>query len=247
MAAVIDGDEAGGSAADGRNARSAAAEDEVHRAVFGDVHVIANGVLAANAPRVEGLARTAIRREVAAALAKAQAGTVLDDTEALLLFETTGVELDALAAAADEVRADRVGDTVTYVVNRNINFTNVCYTGCRFCAFAQRRDDPDAYTLSLSQLADRAEEAWGLGATEVCMQGGIHPTCPATTTSRCSTRCSSGSRTCTSTPSRPWRSSTARRGSASRSESGSRRPSVAGSGRSRARPPRSWTTRSGGC
>ena len=178
MAAVIDGDEAGGSAADGRNARSAAAEDDLHRAVFGDVHVIADGVLAANAPRVEGPARTAIRREVAAALAKAQAGTVLDDAQALLLFDTTGVELEALATAADEVRAERVGETVTYVINRNINFTNVCYTGCRFCAFAQRRDDTDAYTLSLTQLADRAEEAWELGATEVCMQGGIHPDLP---------------------------------------------------------------------
>jgi FO synthase len=103
---------------------------------------------------------------------------VLDDAEALLLFDTTGVELEALCAAADEVRADRVGETVTYVVNRNINFTNVCYTGCRFCAFAQRRDDPDAYTLSLTQVADRAEEAWELGATEVCMQGGIHPDLP---------------------------------------------------------------------
>ncbi|TVR26839.1 MAG: 7,8-didemethyl-8-hydroxy-5-deazariboflavin synthase subunit CofG, partial [Nitriliruptor sp.] len=178
MSAVISGDEAGGSAADGRNARSAAAEDELHRAVFGDLHVIADGVLAANAPRLEGPARSTIRRDVAAALAKAQAGTVLDDTQALLLFDTTGVELEALAAAADEVRADRVGETVTYVINRNINFTNVCYTGCRFCAFAQRRDDPDAYTLSLTQLADRAEEAWDLGATEVCMQGGIHPDLP---------------------------------------------------------------------
>jgi len=178
MAAVIAGDEGGGSAADGRNARSAAAEDDLHRAVFGDLHVIADGVLAANAPRVEGPARSRVRRDVAAVLAKAQAGTVLDDAEALLLFDTTGVELEALAAAADEVRADRVGETVTYVVNRNINFTNVCYTGCRFCAFAQRRDDPDAYTLSLTQLADRAEEAWELGATEVCMQGGIHPDLP---------------------------------------------------------------------
>ena len=166
------------SAADGRNARSAAGGDDLHRAVFGDVHVIAEGVLAANAPRVEGPARRTIRRDVAAALARAQAGTVLDDAEALLLFEATGVELEALCAAADEVRAERVGATVTYVVNRNINFTNVCYTGCRFCAFAQRRDDPDAYTLSLAQLADRAEEAWNLGATEVCMQGGIHPDLP---------------------------------------------------------------------
>jgi FO synthase len=66
------------------------------------------------------------------------------------------------------------------VVNRNINFTNVCYTGCRFCAFAQRRTDADAYTLSLDQVGDRAEEAWALGATEVCMQGGIHPDLPGT-------------------------------------------------------------------
>ncbi|MBW3658436.1 MAG: bifunctional FO biosynthesis protein CofGH [Actinobacteria bacterium] len=178
MDAVIAGDEAGGSAADGRNARSAAAEDELHKAVYGDLHVIADGVLARNAPRVEGVARSRIRPEVAAALAKAQAGTVLDDDEALLLFDTSGVELDALAQAADEVRAERVGETVTYVVNRNLNFTNICYTGCRFCAFAQRRDDPDAYDLSLDQIADRVEEAWAEGATEVCMQGGIHPDLP---------------------------------------------------------------------
>ena len=178
MAAVIDGDGSGTSAADGRNARSAAAEDDLHRAVYGDLHVIADGVLAANAPRVEGPARSHIRPEVAAALARAQRGVVLDDAEALLLFDTTGVELEALAAAADEIRADRVGDTVTYVVNRNLNFTNVCYTGCRFCAFAQRRDDPDAYNLSLDQIADRVQEAWEAGATEVCMQGGIHPDLP---------------------------------------------------------------------
>jgi FO synthase len=73
-----------------------------------------------------------------------------------------------------------VGDEVTYVVNRNINFTNVCYVGCRFCAFAQRRTDADAFSLSLDEVADRAEEAWGLGATEVCMQGGIDPQLPGT-------------------------------------------------------------------
>ncbi len=69
---------------------------------------------------------------------------------------------------------------MTYVVNRNINFTNVCYVGCRFCAFAQRRSDADAYSLSLEQVADRAEEAWELGASEVCMQGGIDPELPGT-------------------------------------------------------------------
>ena len=76
--------------------------------------------------------------------------------------------------------ATSIGDDVTYVVTRNINFTNVCYTGCRFCAFAQRRTDADAYTLSLEQIGDRAAEAWEAGATEVCMQGGIHPDLPGT-------------------------------------------------------------------
>ena len=178
MDAVISGDEAGGSAADGRNARSAQPDDDLHRAVYGDLHVIAEGVVAANAPRVEGRARSRIRSEVAAILTKAQRGVVLDDADALALFDTSGVELDALAQAADEVRADRVGDVVTYVVNRNLNFTNICYTGCRFCAFAQRRDDPDAYNLSLTQIGDRVEEAWAAGVTEVCMQGGIHPDLP---------------------------------------------------------------------
>ena len=67
---------------------------------------------------------------------------------------------------------------MTYVVNRNINFTNVCYTGCRFCAFAQREIDPESYTLSLDEVADRAQEAWDYGATEVCIQGGLHPSLP---------------------------------------------------------------------
>jgi len=84
------------------------------------------------------------------------------------------------AELADDVRRDTVGDDVTYVVNRNINFTNVCYTGCRFCAFAQRRTDADAYTLSLEEVQQRAAEAWSVGATEVCMQGGIDPQLPGT-------------------------------------------------------------------
>jgi FO synthase len=71
-------------------------------------------------------------------------------------------------------------DAVTYVINRNINFTNVCYVGCRFCAFAQREVDPESYTLTLEEVADRAEEAHRAGATEVCMQGGIHPDLPGT-------------------------------------------------------------------
>ena len=99
---------------------------------------------------------------------------------ALALFEADGEALDELCRIADRVRADTVGDDVTYVVNRNINFTNVCYVGCRFCAFAQRERDPDAYRLSLEQVADRAAQAWQVGATEVCLQGGIDPKLPVT-------------------------------------------------------------------
>jgi FO synthase len=119
--------------------------------------------------------------DVAAALRSAERDPAgLSDEHALALLHADGAELDALSALADELRREAVGGDVTYVVNRNINFTNVCYTGCRFCAFAQRRTDADAYTLSLDQVGDRAEEAWALGATEVCMQGGIHPDLPGT-------------------------------------------------------------------
>jgi FO synthase len=122
-----------------------------------------------------------IEADVRTALATAADDpTRLTDAEALALLHAEGPALDALCRIADDVRRDAVGDDVTYIVTRNINFTNVCYTGCRFCAFAQRRTDADAYTLSLSQVADRAQQAWDVGATEVCMQGGIHPDLPGT-------------------------------------------------------------------
>jgi len=104
----------------------------------------------------------------------------LSDEHALTLMTAEGELLEQVCQLADDLRREAVGDDVTYVVNRNINFTNVCYVGCRFCAFAQRRTDPDAYSLSLDQVADRAAEAWDLGATEVCMQGGIDPELPGT-------------------------------------------------------------------
>lgn len=104
----------------------------------------------------------------------------LSDEQALALMTAEGDLLRQVCRLADDLRREVVGDEVTYVVNRNINFTNVCYVGCRFCAFAQRRSDADAYSLSLDQVADRAEEAWRLGATEVCMQGGIDPELPGT-------------------------------------------------------------------
>ncbi|MBK3625117.1 bifunctional FO biosynthesis protein CofGH [Streptomyces asoensis] len=128
-----------------------------------------------------GMAPERIDTDVRQALATAADDpTKLTDGEALALLHADGPALDALTRIADDVRRSAVGDDVTYIVTRNINFTNVCYTGCRFCAFAQRRTDADAYTLSLDQVADRAQQAWELGAVEVCMQGGIHPDLPGT-------------------------------------------------------------------
>jgi FO synthase len=101
-------------------------------------------------------------------------------SDAVALMSATGDALEAVVTLADDLRRDVVGDAVTYVVNRNINFTNVCYTGCRFCAFAQRATDVDAFTLSLEEVARRVREAVDAGATEVCMQGGIHPDLPGT-------------------------------------------------------------------
>ncbi|MET8970014.1 bifunctional FO biosynthesis protein CofGH [Streptomyces hydrogenans] len=132
-----------------------------------------------------GMAPDAVPERIDADLREALAvaaddPTRLTDAQALALFHADGPALDALCAVADDVRKSVSGDEVTYIVTRNINFTNVCYTGCRFCAFAQRRTDADAYTLSLDQVADRAQQAWEVGAVEVCMQGGIHPDLPGT-------------------------------------------------------------------
>ena len=116
--------------------------------------------------------------EIRTALRKAERHRPITDDEALALFRAEGAALEALCGVADGLRQEAVGDEVTYVVNRNINFTNVCYVGCRFCAFAQREVDPESYTLTLAEVADRAREAARLGATEVCIQGGIHPDLP---------------------------------------------------------------------
>ena len=112
---------------------------------------------------------------VRAILARALAGAELtvDDSETLL--GTTGDDLVALVRTADTVREADVGDEVTYVVNRNINFTNVCFVNCQFCAFKRQRWEEDAYTHGLDVVLGKVEEAIGRGATEVCMQGGINP------------------------------------------------------------------------
>jgi FO synthase len=114
-------------------------------------------------------------------LAAANPAALLDPahhTAAMALLTSDGPALEEMARLADAVRHDVVGDEVTYVVNRNINFSNVCYVGCRFCAFAQRERDTDAFRLSLDEIAERAAEAAQDGATEVCVQGGIDPQLP---------------------------------------------------------------------
>ncbi|MBG6098457.1 bifunctional FO biosynthesis protein CofGH [Nocardioides luteus] len=142
--------------------------------VYGDWDAVREAATSTGAPAV-------LHAEGSAALAAAEKDPGnLSDEHALTLMTAEGDLLRQVTRLADDLRKEVNGDTVTYVVNRNINFTNVCYVGCRFCAFAQRRTDADAYSLDLDQVADRAEEAWNLGATEVCMQGGIDPELPST-------------------------------------------------------------------
>ena len=114
-----------------------------------------------------------------AILARAAGGATLAESDIVRLFAARGAAAEAVVAAADELRRSARGETVTYVVNRNINYTNICTYSCSFCAFSKTstkagtRDRP--YDLPLAEIARRVEEAWAKGATEVCLQGGIHP------------------------------------------------------------------------
>src|SRR5215510_5458688 len=95
--------------------------------------------------------------------------------EALLLSETSGVDLQAVVTAADELRRRQVGEIVTYVVNRNVNFTNVCVKHCGFCAFSRAYRSEQGYFLPVDEILRRVHEAVTMGATEVCMQAGLPP------------------------------------------------------------------------
>ena len=112
-------------------------------------------------------------------LDRTAAGKRLTEAEIARLFEARGPEFSAVCRAADWLRAARCGEVVTYVVNRNINYTNICTYGCRFCAFSKGRRSLESreqpYDLGLDEIAKRTREAWERGATEVCLQGGIRP------------------------------------------------------------------------
>jgi FO synthase len=117
--------------------------------------------------------------EVTRVLERVSQGVLLDESDIVQLFEARGGDVSAICTAADALRQKRVGDDVTYVVNRNINYTNICTYGCKFCAFSKgrhnlgMRDKP--YDLPLDEISQRTLEAWERGATEVCLQGGIKP------------------------------------------------------------------------
>ena len=119
-----------------------------------------------------GAASPAIRSALERVLEKQDSGCLSDD-ERYALAQCSGADFVALLAAADTLRRDLVGNIVTYVFNRNINFTNICFVGCKFCAFSRGPREADAYFHSPADVARKAREAWELGATEVCIQGGL--------------------------------------------------------------------------
>ena len=121
----------------------------------------------------------AASRSVSQILTKALFGNEISEIEGAVLFNCRDKEKvtdrAAIFSVADILRQRSKGDYVTFVVNRNINFTNICYMGCRFCGFAKRKEDPGSEWLEPSQVVERAQQAWDRGGTEVCIQGGLHP------------------------------------------------------------------------
>src|SRR5947209_845577 len=128
------------------------------------------------APTISGSGLTAVETcpaEVREILNAVTSGAELTFEQGLLLATAKDPALEALVAVANQLRRESVGDAITYVVNRNINFTNVCFVGCSFCGFGRGPGAADAYLLSLEEIVRRAGEARERGATEVCIQGGL--------------------------------------------------------------------------
>jgi FO synthase len=119
-------------------------------------------------PRLSPAVRKALERVLTY-----QDASVLSRAQCDLLAHAEGTDLLGVLVAANELRKELSGQIVTYVVNRNINFTNVCFVGCKFCAFSRGPREADSYFLTLEQVAKKATEAWQLGAREVCIQGGL--------------------------------------------------------------------------
>jgi len=122
---------------------------------------------------------SAVSEDVLGIVKRCRATSELTEADVTRLFETRGLDFSYVVAAADRLRQEVNGDTVSYVVNRNINYTNVCYFKCQFCAFSKGKQSENLrgrpYDISAEDIAGRCLEAWERGATEVCMQGGIHP------------------------------------------------------------------------
>ena len=130
-------------------------------------------------PHVAPQVATSPSRQIASILSRVGAGVPLNEQDLVRLFRARGDEFSEVCAAADALRREASGDVISYVVCRNINYTNVCYFKCQFCAFSKGKLSENLrgrpYTLSMDEIARRAREAWDRGATEVCMQGGIEP------------------------------------------------------------------------
>jgi FO synthase len=120
------------------------------------------------APRLTFPVRSCLERVL-----ETQNGASLSLEDSCALANSAGDDLAGLLVAANVLRAELAGNIVTYVVNRNINFTNVCFVGCKFCAFSRGPRESDTYFLTLDQMAQKTVEAWQIGATEVCIQGGL--------------------------------------------------------------------------
>ena len=128
-----------------------------------------------DAPATLAALMAGLRTDVADVLNRALAGEDITTADAELLFATAGAEFTAMTMVADELRRRTVGDLVTYVVNRNVNFTNVCIKRCGFCAFSRDFREEEGYFLPVNEIIRRAKEAQDYGATEVCIQAGLPP------------------------------------------------------------------------